>query len=45
MKLKKCINCKYFKKSISSENGECKCVSSKYYGDIVDYDNKCEQYA
>lgn len=44
MDIKKCINCKYFQKSVAFENGECKCVTSKYYKDIVNYNNNCEQH-
>lgn len=41
---KNCKNCTYFQELvINPEYGECHCVSSKYYGDIINGNETCEQ--
>jgi len=39
-----CKNCSHFDKSLFSDNGKCVCVMSKYYSDIMGFNNKCDYF-
>jgi len=45
MKEEICKNCQQFDKSISNPNvGDCRCVVSKFYGDVMSITDTCEQF-
>jgi hypothetical protein len=40
-----CKNCRHYKETlVNPGNGDCNCVTSKYYGDVIEENNKCEQF-